>query len=159
MKWYQEVKSPWNFVEKVYNLEAFINVWLGEYQMRNIKSCLQHVSWKGKIMYYTVAVFKREKLITSILNQLILSKHFSAYHILVLYVSAKTWWWEKLMKSKHRLASPWICARTLAQQSFIRLMMLPVDIITPSLLQTVFQVTWMNFVGVNLYESEILCIK
>lgn len=51
------------------------------------------------------------------------------------------------MKSKHRLASPWICARTLAQQSFIRLMMLPVDIITPSLLQTVFQVTWMNFVA------------
>lgn len=45
---------------------------------------------KEKIMYYTVAVFEREKLISSILNQLILSKHFSAYHILVLYVSAKT---------------------------------------------------------------------
>lgn len=63
------------------------------------------------------------------------------------------------MNSKHRLASPWICARTLAQQSFIRLMMLPVEIITPSLLQTVFQVTWMNFVGGNFYESEILCNK
>lgn len=59
--------------------------------MRNIKSRLQHVSGKGKIMYYTVAVFEREKLISSFLNQLILSKHFSAYHILiVLYVSAKT---------------------------------------------------------------------
>lgn len=46
---------------------------------------------KEKIMYYTVAVFEREKLITSFLNQLILSKHFSTYHILiVLYVSAKT---------------------------------------------------------------------
>lgn len=38
-------------------------------------------------------------------------------------------------------------------------MMLPVEIITPSLLQTVFQVTWMNFVGANFYESEILCIN
>lgn len=82
-------------------------------QLGNIHICL--TGWISNEEYkisFTACYWERKnhvlycgsiwegKLITSILNQLILSKHFSAYHILiVLYVSAKTWWWDLCMNS------------------------------------------------------------